>query len=201
MADVAVRKATRESVRQLGGVMGRAFQEDPAFAWAAPNAKRRERFGPRYFELLLERIYLPKGEVWMSEDGMAAALWAPPGQWEVPTMATLPLFPVMVRACGRNLPVALRMLSLMDAKHKLHDEPHYYLAFAGTEPASQGRGYGTALLSNMVERCDAEGVGAYLESTSQRNQVLYFRHGFEVVEELEWPRGGPPFWRMWRSAR
>jgi hypothetical protein len=47
---------------------------------------------------------------------------------------------------------------------------------------------------------DAPGV-AYLEATSVKNQALYHRHGFEVVDELQWPGGGPPFWRMSREPR
>jgi len=93
------------------------------------------------------------------------------------------------------------MLSLMEAKHKEHDEPHYYLAYIATHPDSQGKGYGTALLSSMLERCDVQGVPAYLEATSMRNQALYYRYGFSVIEELNWPDGGPPFWRMWRKPR
>ena len=48
--------------------------------------------------------------------------------------------------------------------------------------------------------CQREGVGAYLESSTERNRMLYRRFGFDVIEELNWPGGGPPFWRMWRPA-
>jgi hypothetical protein len=60
---VEVRKATAGDVRTLTCTMSRAFQEDPAFAWAMPNAQRRTRYLPRYFELEITRTYLPKGEV------------------------------------------------------------------------------------------------------------------------------------------
>jgi ribosomal protein S18 acetylase RimI-like enzyme len=201
MPEVTVRKATPADVSQLGGTLGRAFQDDPAVSWAVPNAERRARHLARYFELLTSRIYLPKDEVYLTEDGTAAALWTPPDRWEVSTMDSLPMLPIMVRACRGALPRAMRMLNLMDRKHREHDEPHYYLAFIGTDPASQGKGYGTAVISRMLERCDDEGVPAYLESSSIRNQALYYRHGFEVVEDLNWPGGGPPFSLMWRKPR
>jgi len=201
MADVTVRKATPADVHQVARTLGRAFQDDPAMAWAVPHAPRRARHLERYFELLVQRIYLPKGEVYLTADGTAAALWAPPEKWEVSTMATLPMVPIMVRACRGALPRAFRMLNLMDRKHREYDEPHYYLAFIGTDPARQGKGYGTAVLSAMSNRCDDEGVPAYLESSSIRNQALYYRHGFEPVEDLNWPDGGPPFSLMWRKPR
>jgi GNAT superfamily N-acetyltransferase len=198
---VEVRKASTGDASRLGRTMARAFQDDPAFAWAAPDAARRERFGPRYFELLIARIYLPKGEVYMADDGTAAALWAPPDKWQTPVSASLPLLPVMLRSCGRKLPVALKMLTSMETRHKTQGEPHYYLPFIGTDPDHRGKGQGTALLADMLRRCDEEGVPAYLESTSIKNQSLYHRHGFQVVDEMHWPKGGPPWWPMWREPR
>jgi ribosomal protein S18 acetylase RimI-like enzyme len=198
---VDVRKATAAEVSTLTRTLGRAFQDDPAFAWAMPNAQRRARFLPRYFELELARTYLPKGEVYLTEDGTAAALWAPPDKWQTPMLATLPFLPVMIRACRTNLPVALTMLASMETRHKKQTEPHYYLPYIGTDPDHQGKGLGAALLMDMVRRCDEEGVPAYLESTAPRNQSLYQRHGFQVLEELHWPKGGPPWWPMWREPQ
>ena len=50
----------------------------------------------------------------------------------------------------------------------------------------------------VLERCDAEGTPAYLETDTERNVQLYERHGFEVTEEFDLPGGGPPVWLMWR---
>ena len=105
----------------------------------------------------------------------------------------------MARACGSKLPRTLKMIDLMEKQHRVHAEPHYYLAFVGTDPDRQGQGHGTVLLETVLQRCDVEGAGAYLEASSVRNQALYHRHRFEVVEEHHWPGGGPPFWRMWRD--
>lgn len=196
----AIRKAGTSDT-MLGRTLGRAFQDDPAFSWAAPKAERRERLGHRYFELLIARIYLPKDEVHMTDDGAAVALWAPPESWQTPMSASLPLMPVMLRTCGRHLPRALGMLTQMETRHKEQVEPHYYLPFIGTDPGHQGKGHGSALLEHMLRRCDEEGVPAYLESTSVKNQALYHRHGFEVLDDMQWPHGGPPWSPMWRVPR
>lgn len=199
MADTAIRNVTSPDVPRVARTLARAFQDDPAFAWAAPDTTRRQRHASDYFRLLVERVYLPKGEVYMTTDGACAALWAPPDNWQTSSTASLPMLPTMLKACGRKLPRTLRMLSLMETKHKAHAEPHYYLAFIGTDPDARGQGRGTALLHGMLQRCDSEGVPAYLEATSVQNQALYHRHGFTVIEELHWPGGGPPFWPMWRT--
>jgi ribosomal protein S18 acetylase RimI-like enzyme len=201
MTVTSVRKATDQDAVQLAEVLAKAFQDDPAFSWAVPSAERRRRHAPKYFELTLRRVYLPKSEVYTTEDLQAVALWAPPDSWQTPMTATLAMAPTIIRACGRHTVRALKVLTSMEAKHKEREEPHYYLPFVGVEPASQGRGYGNALLSHMLDRCDAEGRPAYLEATSLRNQALYHRHGFKVLEELHWPGGGPAWWPMWRDAR
>jgi GNAT superfamily N-acetyltransferase len=196
-----VRSVTAADLPGLGAVLSRAFLDDPGFAWAAPDRRRRERLGPRYFELLLRHVYLPKGETYATTGGRAVALWAPPDEWKVPTTKLFPLLPVMARAAGAGLPRTLRMLSMMEREHDRHREPHFYLAYVGTDPPAQGRGLGGTLLAHVLARCDAEGVPAYLESSSAANRALYHRHGFEALDELHWPGGGPPWWPMWREPR
>ena len=60
-------------------------------------------------------------------------------------------------------------------------EPHWYLPFIGVDPVRQGQGIGAALLRPILEKCDAERLPAYLESSNPRNRPLYQRHGFEMV--------------------
>jgi len=201
MAQISIRKATAADVPTVAATLSDAFLEDPALTWAAPDRGRRQRHVPAYFRTLIERVYLPKDEVHLTEDGLAAALWAPPNAWQTSTGASLALLPTMLRSCRSKLPRTLKMVTMMESHHKQQLEPHYYLPFIGTAAAGRGQGRGTALLVSMLERCDAEGRPAYLEATSSANQALYHRHGFEALEELHWPGDGPPFWPMWRAPR
>jgi GNAT superfamily N-acetyltransferase len=90
---------------------------------------------------------------------------------------------------------------LAAVEHVHPTPPHYYLAVLGTRPDRQGMGIGSSLLRPVLDRCDAEGVGAYLESSKERNVPFYRRHGFEVTTALRLPGGGPTVWPMWRSPR
>jgi ribosomal protein S18 acetylase RimI-like enzyme len=105
----------------------------------------------------------------------------------------------MVGVFGRRLPLALRARMRMERKHPSRPG-HYYLAIVGVAPAAQGRGLGSRLMFPMLSEADAGGVAAYLEASSPRSRLLYERHGFEVVEEMRLPSGGPAIWRMWRDA-
>jgi GNAT superfamily N-acetyltransferase len=78
--------------------------------------------------------------------------------------------------------------------------PHFYLALLGTEPSAQGKGLGSAVLGAVLEQCDSDRVGAYLESSKERNIDFYARHGFRVLDEIRLLRG-PSMWRMWRDPR
>jgi ribosomal protein S18 acetylase RimI-like enzyme len=71
----------------------------------------------------------------------------------------------------------------------------------GTDPAAQGHGVGSTLLSSMLERVDAEGAPAYLECSKERNVAFYARFGFTVTKELNAVQGGPRIWLMWREPR
>jgi hypothetical protein len=56
------------------------------------------------------------------------------------------------------------------------------------------------VLGPVLEQCDADGVGAYLESSKERNIDFYARHGFRVTGEIQLLRG-PTMWKMWRDPR
>ena len=85
---------------------------------------------------------------------------------------------------------------------KIHPtEPHYYLEVLGTKQGLQGKGIGSAVMSDVLARCDGEGLPAYLESSNPRNIPFYARHGFEVRDLVPRPEGAPPLTPMWREPR
>ena len=89
--------------------------------------------------------------------------------------------------------------TLPGQEHRL-DEPHWYLAVIGVDAAHQGRGLGSKLMKDALERCDHEGLPAYLESTNPANLTLYERHGFRAAGEIR-IGDGPIVTPMLRPAR
>jgi ribosomal protein S18 acetylase RimI-like enzyme len=199
---IGLRKAKPSDVSRLSDVLAQAMNEDPVICWLIPRSETRQRVLPRFFALLIRHLYLPTDEVYTTEDLAAAALWLPPGNAAPPTSDTLRLAShavLLLPRVGGALMRAPRMLRLLDSNHP--KEPHCYLALLGTEPARQGHGIGSAMLSSQLECCDASGIPAYLESSNPRNIAFYARHGFEVTKELELAPAGPSMWLMWREPK
>jgi predicted GNAT family acetyltransferase len=70
----------------------------------------------------------------------------------------------------------------------------------GTRPEGRGRGLASTLITAVTDRCDAEGVPAYLESSDPANVPLYERHGFSVTGEVTIV-DGPTIPLMWRDPQ
>lgn len=196
---IGVRRAEPGDHERIAVALASAFADDPAWSWLLPYADRegRQRL---FFETELRHLVPAHREVWMAEDGSAAAVWAPPGLWSVPMRFVLAQAPPMLRVFGRRLQLALRYLIRIERAHP-KKPPHWYLEIIGAEPDRQGQGLGSALLRPVLAFCDRDGLGAYLESSTERNRALYERHGFEVVEIFDMPGGGPDIRRMWRDPK
>jgi GNAT superfamily N-acetyltransferase len=189
------RKATSADVPRLAHVLALAFFDDPGSRWFFPDQARRVGDLERWFQLALDRLYLRHHECYTTAQIAGGALWVPPGAEHLGTLEQLRLLPAAIALFGRRLP---RVLRAVGGGSKRPKERHYYLPFMGVEPASQGKGIGAALLRPVLERCDQERVGAYLEATTPRNRALYERNDFEVIDETRLP-DGPPLWLMWRD--
>jgi ribosomal protein S18 acetylase RimI-like enzyme len=197
---VRIRRITDVELDQVTEVMTRAFDDDPVVNHLAKQDERREERIRHFMRLALVPLTHPYGETYTTADLEGAAYWNPPGQRPHGIWNDLRLMPKLVRVTGvAGLPRAASSFGLMEQKHP--GEPHYYLFALGVDPSRQGKGIGSKLMAPVLERCDHDGVPAYLESTNERNLPLYERHAFRVVEEVPLPKGGPTMWRMWRDPQ
>jgi GNAT superfamily N-acetyltransferase len=185
-----LRKAAAQDLVALASALADAFYDDPIFCWLLPrDATRRKRL-KRFYAIELRQVALKRGHAWTSEELAGAAIIAPPAAWRVPPRAML----AQARLFGRGLPKAARLLAAVEARHLR--EPHYYFAHIGVTGTAQGRGLGASLMRPTLDRCDMEGLPAYLEATSERSAALYERLGFEIIGEMS--TAGSPLLRLMR---
>lgn len=195
-----IRAVADADVSGVARALAGAFYEDPHFSWIVRDDWRRMRKLERGFETFTRHIWLPEGECYTHARLFGAAMWLPPGAWHTGLLEQLRLLPAIAANLRRDLPRFLRAFSFIESKHP-REPDHWYLPVIGVAPEAQGRGFGAALLRPRLERCDAEGMPAYLEASSPRNRALYERNGFETIEQCTYARGAPPLWRMWREPR
>jgi ribosomal protein S18 acetylase RimI-like enzyme len=195
-----VRVAGPDDIPAMALALGRAFAEDPIFEFLVPGiaaAERARRATP--FFAVDTKLRVRTASAWTTPDRVGAALWAPPGKWRTSFADGLRLaWPILRGTRGRGL----RAMGAMSTIEKAHPrQPHWYLAVLGTDPDHQGRGIGAALMAPVLERCDEEGLPAFLESSKESNIPYYERFGFRVERELQLGKDAPSVWPMWREPQ
>ncbi len=195
----SVRRADTSDIPEIVAVLGRAFDDDPVSMFLFDGDRHRRRGLRKFFSIQLRHSYMVGGEVWTTDDLAGASLWAPPDKARPGLMDLVRLLPVAPDLLGRNALRAVRLLVSIDQLRP--KQAHWYLGVLGTDPDRQGQGVGSMLLASVLDRCDEQGLPAYLESSKERNVPFYARHGFEVTHELHSPGGGPTLWLMWREPK
>jgi len=185
--------------------LARAFFDDPLFGFFVPDLLHQTK-GLLGFMNGAVKDAQPFGEIWVAHDSgkvASAAVWLPPGAYPRGTkrevLTNLRAVPAFVRARGR-IGASLKLLAAVDKAHKDVDSPHFYLAVLGSDPLYQRVGAGSAVLGPVLERCDEEGLPAYLETQKEANIAYYARHRFEVVRTIE-AGPCPTVWTLLRNPR
>jgi ribosomal protein S18 acetylase RimI-like enzyme len=194
---MAVRPVREEDVEPLAAMLARSFHDDPVTRWVYASDRRRPHWSERFFRWQVERL-LDQDATWTVDDGAGAALWALPGRWREDARDTLRLLRLTLPGVVPRLPRVLIGLGQVESRHPAGR--HMYLAVLGVEPDRQGEGLGSQVIRPGLDLCDQERLPAYLETGKERNLAFYGRHGFEVVDRLDLPKG-PPVWFLWREPR
>ncbi|KAK7921634.1 hypothetical protein PG985_009656 [Apiospora marii] len=79
--------------------------------------------------------------------------------------------------------LAQQFFEVMERKQREHmgRTPHWHLAFIGVRQRAQGRGVARQLIQWGIDRADADGVEAYVQS-SPMAAARYRRYGFEDID-------------------
>lgn len=171
-----------------------AFRDDPVMNWMSSHPD----FLPTFFRITLP-VFFPHGLTYLDARERGAAAWLGPGQ-----QLAWPLTPGnlwrMLRVCGPAGFTRFARAGISTGRYH-PSEPHYYLFAIGAVPEARGQGVGSALISRVLRRCDAENIPAYLENSKRENLAFYQGHGFSVLREIRFASGAPPLWLMWRPPQ
>lgn len=171
-----------------------AFSSDPMARWSLSDPGTYLSIFPKMAKAFGGNAFTKKS-AYVADGFGGAALWLAPG--EESDGETLK------RLLDENANESIKddMTVIFEKMQQFHPiEPHWYLPMIGVDPAHQGGGLGSALMTEALKAVDREGMIAYLESSNPKNIPLYERHGFEVIGEIQ--SGSSPVLRpMLRQAR
>ncbi len=204
---VAIRTAGEDDRDTVVRLLDEAFQDDPVSGWVFPGEEYRRRTHHRLMGAFTD-IVLADGWIDLTEDGAACALWlSVPGEEDAPgepdeaPAEDAEDVPAQVREAVD--PDNERVESIARLTEDIHPSgpAHAYLWMIGVAPERQGEGLGTALIASVLDRCDRDGLPAYLEASSERSKGLYERLGFACTGRVLHLPDGPRMWPMWRDPR
>ncbi|MEU6146316.1 GNAT family N-acetyltransferase [Streptomyces sp. NPDC047081] len=194
---VTVRAAGEGDRELVVRLLDEAFQDDPVSNWVFPTEEHRRTTHPGLMAAFTD-VVLAAGRVDVTEDGGACALWL-----SVPADAAHDdeEGPAQLRAAVDPDNERVELIGRLTQDIHPAGRAHEYLWMIGTAPGRQGEGLGTALITHVLDRCDQDGLPAYLEASSARSRALYERLGFQLIgSPLRLP-DGPLMWPMWREPR
>jgi len=196
VAMVTIRRATLRDMGRVARTASLGFADDPVMRWLIPDDDEYEA-GHQVLFGNIARRWLATDSLWCTDDVVAMAGWVPPGRPEVDPDGVVPVEHPEWRAARF---AALR--EMMGAHTP--PEPHWYLNMLATHPDWQRQGLGAALMANVFDIADTEGLPCYLETETEANVAYYRRHGFEIRSEWDVrtdDSDGPHMWGMLRSER
>jgi GNAT superfamily N-acetyltransferase len=176
-------KATKEHKDLIVALLGQSFQQNQSVNYIIhQDSHRLTRI--RYLMDYSFEICLLFGEVWLSDDYNACALVLYPHQKRMTLYAIWLDILLIFRAI--TLFGVLKTLKREAAIKQIQPKIDMaYLWFIGVEPDKQGLGNGTALLSEIIDNADNDGLPVYLETSTVKNLPWYKHNGFEIYEKLE----------------
>lgn len=193
---VAIRRAGAGDRKAVVELLDEGFAQDPVSNWVFPDKEHLRRRHSVLMGAFLE-ISFSEGYTDITEDGTGCALWAPVPAGDHGDPDDAVRFREAVDPGNERVEQIARLTAATHPK----DRAHEYLMMIAVAPSARGRGVGAALIANTLDRCDRDGLPAYLEASSLRSRGLYERLGYTFLgTPVELP-GGPHMYPMWREPR
>jgi GNAT superfamily N-acetyltransferase len=188
------RQATPQERPDVVATVAAAFARDPA--WAFILNGEYERLAAHFAGALFD-VRVPRGNVWVTDDLAAVAMWDAPDGDDSAHAHAEGVWARYRASVGED--AFARLARYNDAVGAASPaEPHWYLGVLATDPRRRREGLATAVLAPIVAHADRLGLACCLETSTTENRRFYERRGFTQATDVVLP-GGPPTWWLRRA--
>ncbi|MFN7259850.1 MAG: GNAT family N-acetyltransferase [Cyclobacteriaceae bacterium] len=178
-----VRKATRKDKQAIVGILTQAFWNEPHINWFAGTHNNKKQRVEALMSFVFEKR-LPNGEVFITNDSQAVAVWRNDTATKFSISLTLEYLKFLwIYGYKRVMDINRYEKSVHSRYPK--DKSNYYLWMLGTSNQSQGKGLGSHLMNYMLRDAAKNGIDTYLETATESNVALYQHKGFELYDQME----------------
>jgi ribosomal protein S18 acetylase RimI-like enzyme len=199
-------RAAKQDVPAIVNTLAQAFHDDPYWKYSIPNPENRRKALERLFRVSVS-FAVQQGEVYASSSNFeGVAVWLPPGKSmktsDAIRIGWWNMFSTLYFSGFQGFGRIMRVLDTFEERQKQDAPPRYwYLMQVGVRPELQSKGFGSQLLTPMLERCDREREMCYLETATPENVGFYQKRGFQIIREAPIKGGGATLWTMVRHPQ
>lgn len=193
-----MRKATYSDKECVVEILSRSFASNPSVNSVVKNDNKKST----RIRALMEYAFLTAmdaGEVFMASDDNGVMLCTYPARKQASRAHFWRRFYLLLRATGGIRRFGKTFMREVYIKRRRPRRDILYGWFMGVLPEVQGKGTGTALLRQLLKKCDQQRLPFYLETSVEQNLPLYRRHGFHIFHEST--RFGYRLWFLKREPR
>jgi ribosomal protein S18 acetylase RimI-like enzyme len=176
-------RATLNDRELITDILTRSFIDNKSINYIIKQDEKREQRIRGLMEYSFDICNL-FGDVFISDDRNGCALIVMPDRNKVTIKSILFNIKMVLSVIG--LSNIKKVISRESAISKIHPgKSIYYLWFIGVQPSEQGRGIGSQLLNEIIQKGTSEKKTICLETSTIKNIPWYEKHGFKIYRELD----------------
>lgn len=172
-------KADKTHKEKVIEILSECFETNKTVNWIVKqDSKRKERIRDLMdysFETCLEA-----GQIYLTDDLTGVIIFSNSDD-KLPILEEAYLtIQFVLKVTGiEGIGRALRREEYISQFHP-KDEEFIYIWFIGLKKTEQGRGVGSAMLQEVINRSNDEKIPVYLETSNEQNLNFYKKYGFKV---------------------
>ena len=177
-----LRKAEYKDKAVVTNILEVSFKNDPQVNWYLEESRNRNKLN-----ILIDYVFeetIRKGEIYLSEDNMAAALWNSDKKEKFSLNYIFRNLSFLFRIGIKSTIRILKMNNLAYSQYP-KNRSYSHLHLIGVLPEAQGKGLASSLMNPILAEKKANKIPVYLETANQKNVEIYKRKGFRVINTFQ----------------